>query len=184
MHPAHESLLLRFVASWFFSIAVVLAVSVAPRPLPFPRCSTMCTTARRMYCLSPHTRVVPARPSCMRRTWLTTASFTTAPMAACRTCGQSATYRCTRPSSMSYLDQNNPASTVLYVCDSSLGQLLRVDVTTGQADDTMSYQLPQQIWECGLVLGEDADHTQLYTVDRHRGYTARFSWATLTNTSL
>lgn len=66
------------------------------------------------------------------------------------------------PTSMSYIDQTNPASTVLYVCDSSQGQLPRVDVTTGQADDTMSYQLLQQIWECGLVQGEDGDHARLY----------------------
>ena len=66
-------------------------------------------------------------------------------------------------------------TTVLYVSDSSNGRVLDVGVTTGYVGEYESWKLPEQMWECGLILalddgGQGERHAAMYAFDRYRGY--------------
>ena len=81
------------------------------------------------------------------------------------------------PTSAAYMyTEYDAVRSLLYVADSTTGQVVKVNAQTGKRDITAALSIPGEMWECGLVLAERLwDETDVYVIDRYRGYTAAFS---------
>ena len=79
------------------------------------------------------------------------------------------------PTSLVYATrQYNPSARVMYVADSTIAAVVKVNPDNGTQDGSRTLTVPSELWECGVLLTQTyGQFIFVYLLDRYRGQLAK-----------